>query len=701
MNQPLIKFLFLITLFLLFYCNINAQIEAQSSFCYEEPHTCLSAQINEAAFVFEGTILEDVKLKDENGEWYLKTVLQVDKIFKGNLDSQILTFFTYESKMLKYHYSGISLDEFRKLDPALVPQKIGTSGIFFGEKSTIKYEKSESVYEFVLSKISLYYDLDFNINKYLKKQPQFVFNQRLETGNLKFSKVEDIYDFIIAHPKTMCKDLSFNEFSKATHEAWLKEKKKANINTLSIPEILSFTENIGAGTDQDDSKLTITGNDFGTCGFGEDCKIILETVQSPFLALANPDNIVLDDFDMNFLNLSWKKDTITVQLPSRSRMQLTPNFVSNAVLWSTRFKIQTSDGTQSGWSSKKLHIRYNLHQEVEVGTNEIITDKVQVKTLTPKDNNNILYFSVTSEILNNCDMMSQINRALKEWKCKTGIDWRVDRNGDSPIFIGGQSCCAFTSGFSQSECSSENSYERFIHPIRYCPDFFTNSDCAEGVYKLTLHELGHIHGLEHTIPGDDGIADLMQPLPELIPGANEITQDDLDGALKAIEISTNGNTCDDNEVVDFTPYGDLSMRDFEGDIGNEPNCEAYANPDQTGRPDVFGSPDVWNCLFNPNCEGNSEPLEGEQNWMRARVKNISKECDANFGRVHFYWTIASTGEMWKDNWIQDFYGDCLVGDFIGSSAIGFLGPEETRIVERSWVPPVIGDLVACDVPRYP
>lgn len=161
------------------------------------------------------------------------------------------------------------------------------------------------------------------------------------------------------------------------------------------------------------------------------------------------------------------------------------------------------------------------------------------------------------------------------------------------------------------------------------------------------------------------------------------------------------STC--NYKINFEEFGDFFMRDFEGDIGNEPNCEAIENQDQWGRPDVYRSPDLWNS-YSAGSNSSTEhenPIEGNHNYVFARVTNLSNECEVSGAGVKFYWTVASTGETWDDDWIADVQNGCTIGDYIGTSYTGIIAPGQERLVSFNWIPPIINDLIDCDIYRYP
>ena len=288
---------------------------------------------------------------------------------------------------------------------------------------------------------------------------------------------------------------------------------------------------------------------------------------------------------------------------------------------------------------------------------------------------------------------------MKTWKCATGIDWRISslQHGITANNSDGLSTISIfdtQDGLSKS-LGTECSQTLFVNDQN---DIQLKSNAS---YGTILHEFGHSHGLAHSRPGPDGVVDVMQPGSydgnPAPPQANVITTDDLDGATKVADNSVSfPSGCGD--AIDFEMYGDYSMRDNPKDTGKEPNCEAGPLDNL----DVYNSPDLWNCHDALGCGGqNEQPIEGTINHLWANIKNISSDCIASSGIVKFYWTIASTGEIWPNDWISSTQGSCTVGDYIGFSNIGSLMPNEVGGVTIAWTPPNINALIDCEVYRYP
>ncbi|HNL06428.1 MAG TPA: trypsin-like peptidase domain-containing protein, partial [Chitinophagales bacterium] len=115
---------------------------------------------------------------------------------------------------------------------------------------------------------------------------------------------------------------------------------------------------------------------------------------------------------------------------------------------------------------------------------------------------------------------------------------------------------------------------------------------------------------------------------------------------------------------------------------NEPNQTALIDNSWY---DIWESPDLWNTTvaFNTDIDPeNYEALLGSDNeepdfidntsdelldnYIRYNVRTpYTNECTTQPASLHLYWTIASTGEMWPDHWINHYVdNNCLVGQEI-------------------------------------
>lgn len=689
----------------------QAQSVAKTPFCEGIPlKDCLSEHIAEAEVIFEGTVLESTRYLDKDSIWKIKTVFAVEKVFKGNVKGDMITQIDSIEKLISY-YSAWHLKKYREYAKGvtIAPLKSGTTSIVMG---MYKYHEQSDTIESLFGTFNLEYQMGYAYYPFPTEKEHYILHFANNIDEILFRTTADLYEFLISQPNIKFQDYTHKQFIKPTFEEWKKIKKKNEKsgnaaqdgqNVLKeepdIPTITSFSPNVPGGVD---NILTINGTNFGLPPFpGFNLANIWFEASS-----YNGSIIKLDNFDLTFGLISWTPTEIKIKLPGDvNDLKENSNFWLNVPLMSARLKVFTANGDATEWTDEKLNIRFSARQNIQRdGINDAnVASKERVKITTP-ESDGIFYFYVSNEIYNDCILMNQINKALKEWKCKTGIDWRVKEKtstnaggqDNKSLFFFGSTCCAVAFPTFGQTCS-DNNYEVYENDIEICPTIGSDPFCSGstfGILPTILHELGHVHGLNHTLPG--GGVDLMN-LPSMGGTASSITADDLDGATVIANFS-NAN-CKEN--IDFTSFGDYAMRDNTGDMGTEPNCSAVNGSD----PILYNSPDLWNCHNSNNaCVGANEmPKEGQTNYMNARVKNISADCSAQGGKVEFYWTIGSTGEIWPTDWIDHYWStsNCLIGDFAGAANIGVLAPNEAKIVSVPWEAPLIDELIDCGVPRYP
>jgi len=104
---------------------------------------------------------------------------------------------------------------------------------------------------------------------------------------------------------------------------------------------------------------------------------------------------------------------------------------------------------------------------------------------------------------------------------------------------------------------------------------------------------------------------------------------------------------------------DLAMYDDPFDVSAEPNFETD---------NFFNSPNIINCIGQVgtnDCIEDVSSLEEEDNTIKITVYNNGSYYPTSGSVVETYWTIASTGEMWPNHWVdQDLTDDCVRGNFI-------------------------------------
>ncbi|MBL7784950.1 MAG: hypothetical protein JNM36_03535, partial [Chitinophagales bacterium] len=178
---------------------------------------------------------------------------------------------------------------------------------------------------------------------------------------------------------------------------------------------------------------------------------------------------------------------------------------------------------------------------------------------------------------------------------------------------------------------------------------------------------------------------------------------------------TNWYTQTAKQIEDPTSAGGTTITDYEkrhslkthlGSTTNSmgavevQNCEIYLKdnpwdnsnnePNQTALIDnswydIWESPDLWNTTIPTTTTLSSTTFqtllgyENEEpdftdstsnelldNYIRYNINTPSSNgCTTQPASLHLYWTIASTGEMWPDHWINHYVdNDCLLGQEI-------------------------------------
>lgn len=144
-------------------------------------------------------------------------------------------------------------------------------------------------------------------------------------------------------------------------------------------------------------------------------------------------------------------------------------------------------------------------------------------------------------------------------------------------------------------------------------------------------------------------------------------------------------------TTDNTPK--LVTRDALSDMGDEPNSQQSVDPRQWN---IWLSPDLWNRY--PSNDGKTahqtptlSSVTGTTNYANVKIRNIG--CAAYSGTsatVHIYFTKASTGEKWKDDWDgTNWVGIDHAGGEItptGGLSIPYLDPGHSVVRVQAWTP---------------
>ncbi|HNI44392.1 MAG TPA: zinc-dependent metalloprotease, partial [Chitinophagales bacterium] len=421
-------------------------------------------------------------------------------------------------------------------------------------------------------------------------------------------------------------------------------------------------------------------------------------------SLATDQFLWLDNFDMS--TCSWTNNEISVVLPNKSIDSYNSGgttIYSFYTLHSDVFKVITSYSTFS--DDKFLNIPYNLFNKCEQQSpNSVLAAaKYRYKLVANDAVHNTMNFRLHTNLFQSEEVMSVIYRALDKWQCATGIQYRITENFDDDIdasFVANEENNNISSIFYYEDLEFTglaNSYGDVcgnaveIDEIDILLDI--NGDTPGGWEQTLLHELGHAHGLAHTLPDvADNIEDLMQPGPDLTQLITEIEGDDLQGALNVVNYSTENTVC--GTMLSKMGQGTLQMKDSWCDLGIEPNFScAHGTGDETWD-DIWESPDLWNCQGTNDCTEPQAIKAGQTNRLRFNIRNPNN-CTSDVPTIHLYWTVASTGEVWPEDWIHN-NDNCMQGNEIGTLTLPALAPNETRIGSVNWVAPSLSTFSGCD-----
>lgn len=133
---------------------------------------------------------------------------------------------------------------------------------------------------------------------------------------------------------------------------------------------------------------------------------------------------------------------------------------------------------------------------------------------------------------------------------------------------------------------------------------------------------------------------------------------------------------------------DLGMRDAYADMYNERN-----NMDSLNSRDwnIWESPDIWNRQLADGIKVHQDPeyFNTLPNFLYVRVKNIGCRATTAEQTLKLYWTVASTGETWPNDWD----GTTLVNGLPGGAlitpnvVIPIIAPGAEAILVKDWYPP--------------
>ena len=144
----------------------------------------------------------------------------------------------------------------------------------------------------------------------------------------------------------------------------------------------------------------------------------------------------------------------------------------------------------------------------------------------------------------------------------------------------------------------------------------------------------------------------------------------------------------------------LGMRDSYVVMLDQPNSQGTVDTREWAN--IFSSPDIWN---RQNNDGSTVPQDaiyralGLGNYMYVRVRNVgcADYTPIDNANIHAYWTLASTGEHWAEDWD----GSTMVAGSGGGVVAG--GQEITGVTPVTPVPvPLLhpGDQFITGIPWY-
>ncbi|WP_276132470.1 S8/S53 family peptidase [Polluticoccus soli] len=142
-------------------------------------------------------------------------------------------------------------------------------------------------------------------------------------------------------------------------------------------------------------------------------------------------------------------------------------------------------------------------------------------------------------------------------------------------------------------------------------------------------------------------------------------------------------------LIDDANKWDLVMRDAFADTYEERNNMEQINAKNWN---IWESPDLWVRELQDSIDipQNPEYTQGVNNYVYSRVRNVGCAASPSGDSVRskFYWTIASTGETWEDDWVGNtFINGLKAGDSICSKPLPSLNPGQEILVECAWQPP--------------
>lgn len=140
-------------------------------------------------------------------------------------------------------------------------------------------------------------------------------------------------------------------------------------------------------------------------------------------------------------------------------------------------------------------------------------------------------------------------------------------------------------------------------------------------------------------------------------------------------IISSATLCEIKEYINSYFYNckaDYYIKDDLNDTGIEPNNITT----------MWTSPDIWNSLSQNG--PSSKPLPGVTNYIHVRVNNKNGIYD-DTKKLHVYFSMASLGLTWPDDWMsQTINGQQVSGEILPAQNLSASSPE---VLIFAWTPP--------------
>lgn len=305
----------------------------------------------------------------------------------------------------------------------------------------------------------------------------------------------DLYPMIAGFTGSQRKVLLSENFRKTT-------ELSNNNKVMVAPVVTSFSPTTTtAGTK---SVLTINGVNFGATrgnGFVEFRR-----------GAGGPASFVRP---LNSDYISWSDTQIQVMVPSQavnSAIQLAGTAGSGQI------KV-TNNGQETGTSSSSLIIEYSVFNSNPTNLNS----PTFIFSMQNLNGTGGYTFNINANLATNVDAVASFTRAMNNWKCTTGINWTIGANtavnqhlddGINVVTFDDNDplgpSVAGRGDFFFDSCTDGNTTRFFVKDINmrfsanaagFAWNFGTgNAPAGQIDFESTaLHELGHLHGIEHTL----------------------------------------------------------------------------------------------------------------------------------------------------------------------------------------------------------